>query len=99
MAGAPDACKVDCYPALAIVLRSPLMFATIREEKKFVDDVHEALSRGTIVVVKGWNPRVLREFTLDAFELAGFSGEQPIVCHGEYSLISSYLSYFFFFRC
>lgn len=58
------------------------MFATIKEEKKFTDAVHKALSQGTIVVVKKWSPRVLREFTLDAFESAGFSGEQQIVCHG-----------------
>ena len=83
MASAQDATKVECFPTLAIVLRAPLMFSTIGEEKRFADDVREALSRGTMVVVKGWNPRVLREFTLDAFELAGFSGEQQIVCHGE----------------
>lgn len=99
MSEAPEARKVDCFPALAIVLHAPLMFTTIKEEKIFMDEVHKALSRGTMVVVKGWNPRVLREFTLDSFELAGFSADQWIVCHGEGGFFLSYWSHFKFCRC
>jgi hypothetical protein len=65
-------------------MNSPDPLGSISGDTEFTNKIHKAISQGVSVIVKGWRPGVLREFSMEAFELAGFSGDQTIVCHGKF---------------
>ena len=78
-----DACQLQLQPqALVTVLQAPKRPSS-GEDAEFVTAVRKALREGTSVVVKGWHPSVLLQFTIESFEMAGFSGDQTVVCHSE----------------
>jgi hypothetical protein len=83
LSSVPNACTLQRTPPLATVLPAS---NSLNNDIKLVTAVRKALSEGTSVVVKGWHPRLLRQFSIEAFEMAGFSGDQKIVCHSELPL-------------
>src|SRR5262245_43606079 len=83
MASRPDALDLEELPPL--VLEAPKTFGDC---DNFYAQLDEALSHSRLVVVKGWKPQGLSEFSKEAFEAAGISRDHPVQCHSKFVLSS-----------